>query len=402
MNKRPFNNVSAVNPHECCGCSACANSCPKNCIEMRNSKADWALYPTIGINCIQCGHCKSVCPALNKKPIAHAPLGVYAFKNSLEVRKTSSSGGVFFSLAKYILNINGVVCGAAFADNTGYKIKHIFIDNIDELHKLQGSKYIQSRTTGIYSKIKDFLNKNPQRFLLFSGTPCQVAGLKLFLKRSYNNLITVDLVCHGVGSEELFAKYIMENYTNFKGVAFRDKRVSQLCTNLYLYDIYNNFHVRDHKDPFEIAFHRSLMVRDSCMNCKYATLPRVADITIGDFWGLKKIENGKYAGFDDGLGVSLVLLNSSVGLNIFNLIKSDHHIDLLKINSKEFVKFNSFNQKRISKGNRELFFNSVRFKSFSESVNLAIRQSTGKKTTKHSQRHSFLNKLLVYLKFKHV
>lgn len=378
MRKRMINNITCVSTSECVGCGACADACPKNCIKICSSQNDFALHPIVGVNCIDCGHCKSVCPALNyskKLGTDKCYPKVYAFKNRLDIRLNSSSGGAFYSLAKEYLDNGGIVYGAAFADSSFNSVEHIAITEIADLQRLQGSKYIQSRTGQTYSEIKHLLSINPNTKILFSGTPCQVAALKSFLKNEYANLLTVDIVCHGVGSELLFSKYLMENFTHYKKIAFRDKHVSPSCTNIYLYDLYNNVKIVPHTSPFEIAFHRSLVTRLSCLNCKYATIPRVADISLGDFWGLTKIESGKFKYFYDNKGVSLVMVNSRKGEMIFEKIKKIPDIEVVKIENKDFVKYNSFGARRTPKGDRKSFYANIMNCSFLDAVSKSMNKN---------------------------
>ena len=190
--------------YECCGCGACVQRCPKHCIEFIKDKEGF-LYPKVDeTTCINCGLCEKVCPVINQNSI-RKPSDIYAASNTNEVIKAeSSSGGIFTILAETIINDGGVVFGARF--NEQYEVVHDFTDNILGLAAFRGSKYVQSKIGNSFSEAETFLKQN--RKVLFSGTPCQITGLKKFLRKEYSNLVTVDFVCHGVPSPEVWRKYL--------------------------------------------------------------------------------------------------------------------------------------------------------------------------------------------------
>lgn len=196
--------INIRNKHDCCGCSACVSRCPKQCINMCEDSKGF-LYPQVDKeSCIDCGICEKVCPMLNK-PEAKEPQHEYAVQNSNEkVRITSSSGGVFSSIATGVLNEGGVVFGAAFDEE--WKVCHIGIDTKEELSLLQGSKYVQSHIGDAFPRVEQLLKRGVK--VLFSGTPCQIAGLKRYLRKEYNNLFTVDVICHGVPSPKVWREYL--------------------------------------------------------------------------------------------------------------------------------------------------------------------------------------------------
>lgn len=191
---------------ECCGCNACAQRCPKSCITMREDSEGF-LYPEVDKEiCIDCGICEKVCPVMyqgNKRK----PLAVYAVKHkNNEIRLSSSSGGVFTALAESVIDEGGVVFGAKFDDN--WCVVHSYSETKEGLAAFRGSKYLQSRIGDSFKKVECFLKAN--RKVLFSGTPCQIAGLKRFLRKEYDNLLTVDFVCHGVPSPGVWREYLNE------------------------------------------------------------------------------------------------------------------------------------------------------------------------------------------------
>ncbi|MBO5852165.1 MAG: Coenzyme F420 hydrogenase/dehydrogenase, beta subunit C-terminal domain, partial [Clostridia bacterium] len=215
--------MQIVDKSLCSGCSACLHICPKNSISMEPDKNGF-LRPVIDeTKCTNCGLCKKTCPVLNKKEQQEKNVQAYAVINKDEgVRKDSSSGGVFTQIAKYVLSKNGVVFGALFDEN--FKVKHAYIESENDLIKLQKSKYVQSEIGVTYKEAKNFLDQG--RFVLFTGTPCQIGGLQAYLKKPYDNLITQDFICHGVPSPKVWKKYIdkKKKVGNIKEVSFKDKR----------------------------------------------------------------------------------------------------------------------------------------------------------------------------------
>lgn len=300
----------AENDSRCTGCTACAHICPAGAISMKYNQEGF-LYPFIDKSkCIHCDKCSSVCQIEGFNRFK-APTSCYAaWSNDEANRQRSASGAIFYELARDILSQKGLVCGAAFVDN--FEVKHIIIDNEHELYRLQGSKYIQSDLNDCFVKIKDYLIQG--RKVLFSGTGCQVAGLKKFLNKDYDNLITVDIVCHGVPSPGVFKDYLNElriKYGDFDRITFRDKK------NGWNWDFYFTIYRRDEmilrdvvgNDIFLTAFLRHYILRRSCHKCEFATTVRCSDITIADFWNIKRSR----ADLDDGKGTSLVLIHSPAG-----------------------------------------------------------------------------------------
>ena len=191
---------------DCCGCSACVQKCPKQCISLKED-CEGFLYPIVDKDiCIDCGLCEKVCPILYQGE-ERKPLKVFAAKNhDEEIRKQSSSGGIFTLLAEKIINEGGVVFGAKFDEN--WDVKHDYTETIEGLAAFRGSKYVQSRIEDNYRKAETFLKQG--RKVLFSGTPCQIAGLKRFFRKEYENLLTVDFICHGVPSPGVWRRYLQE------------------------------------------------------------------------------------------------------------------------------------------------------------------------------------------------
>ena len=301
---------------ECCGCEACFNACPVKCITMKSDEEGF-LYPHIDARaCIDCKKCESICPVINTKTIANELQEGYAAVNTkLTDRLISSSGGIFIAIASRILDEGGVVVGCAFSEDCK-KANHIIIKEKQQLKKLLGSKYLQSNIQNIYADVK-FQLKSCKK-VLFSGTPCQVAGLKSFLNKQYNNLICIDLICHGVPSPLLWSDNIeyIENKKSVKitNVNFRSKKYGGASSYGVLYQGDTKILYRSKKqDPYFQFFLRNLSLRPSCYACAFKGISRNSDITLGDFWGI----NDYAPHLEDGNGVSIVIIHSKAGKSVF-------------------------------------------------------------------------------------
>lgn len=314
------NTIEKINKNDCCGCSSCAQKCPKGAIIMQENEEGF-LYPVIDKEkCVNCGLCSKACPQLNNVKKEQFARKIYALYNKeKEIQLKSSSGGVFTEIANYVLNMNGVVCGAAFNDK--FKVRHIIIDSKKELYKLRKSKYVQSNINEVYKKIEDELKCN--KIVLFSGTPCQVYGLKCFLGKGYDNLITCDIVCHGVPSQKFFDKYLeyMSNKqkSRIKSYDFRAKDIPG-CEKIgkITFENNKNIYLKIGLDPYYSNFLEGNIFRESCYSCKYSNMNRIGDITIGDYIGV--LENQPEAYSQNG--TSICIVNSKKGESIFNEIKN--------------------------------------------------------------------------------
>lgn len=330
---------------DCCGCEACMQKCPVKCISMENDEEGF-LYPHIDKRlCISCGLCERICPVINQSE-ERRPLKVYAAKNPDEkIRMASSSGGIFTMLAEYVLKQGGVVFGARF--NEKWEVVHGYTDIMEGVAAFRGSKYVQSRIGNTYQQAESFLKQ--KRLVLFSGTPCQIAGLKKFLRKEYDNLLTVDVVCHGVPSPLVWRQYLEETIRP-KGVAGKNSVLSSLNTmpvitgisfrdkkngwKKYGFEIRHSASKADEntvlksgiykeevflyesldKNLFMQGFLKNLYLRPSCYACASRSGKSGSDITIADYWGI----NRYYPQFDDDRGVGLVLANTSLGKNIYS------------------------------------------------------------------------------------
>ncbi len=319
-----MNNINEVlaDKKDCVGCRACVNICPKSAILMREDDEGF-FYPTIDDEkCTNCGLCKKVCPSLNKSEIFKENTknpDCYAVIADDETRLVSSSGGAFTLIADEIFKMGGLVCGVAYV---GQKVQHIIINNKEDLYKLRGSKYLQSDTNSVYSQIKNLLQAG--KIVLFTGTPCQVAGLNTFLGKKYENLYTVDLICHGVPPQKVFDKYLEETLQEddkFEHTSFRDKKAgwgvyaTTTTTTITGKRYYGSPFA---EDIYLQAFIKNMCLRPSCGACAYTTSQREADITIGDFWAIERFDKK----LNDNKGTSVVLLNSKKGKEIFNKFKN--------------------------------------------------------------------------------
>ncbi len=308
---------------DCCGCNACYNACPKNLIEMKINEHGFA-YPVINESlCTKCGRCVAVCPIKNKSK-DNSPLRVIGAKNKCEnVRKTSSSGGTFFELAKRVVSKGGIVYGCAL--NEDMVAYHVSAEDEEGLKKFQSSKYVQSEIGDIYKQVRSNLNNG--REVLFSGTPCQVAGLKNYLGKEYENLLLIDLLCHGVPSPKLFKDYLEMLSKKYKGkpisVNFRQKQKG--WKRLYIEILFDNgkrYYEFNGYDRYMSLFLHNVSLRPACYECKFACEERQGDITLGDFWGIGK----KYPELDDDKGISLILLNTKKGEEAFGEIEQNFNI----------------------------------------------------------------------------
>lgn len=348
--------IQIKDKHNCCGCEACVQICPKHCISFKADDEGF-LYPIFEKeNCIDCGLCEKICPVINIREQVF-PRSVWAAQNLNEdIRKQSSSGGVASMFAEKVVNDGGVVFGALF--NEKWEVIHSYVENINELEAFRGSKYVQSRIGDSFINVKKFLKQN--RKVLFIGTPCQISGLKCFLRKDYTNLFTVDFICHGVPSPGVFKWYLQETLNKYdatqrsenkklftssvdvhsipkgeinlpKGleildISFRDKQEGwkKYCFTLSLAESF----VNSRKSPvllsdnvtnniFLKGFCSDLYLRPSCHQCPVRNFNSGSDLTIGDFWGQEYM----FPAFDNDTGVSCVICKTLKGEDFFNSIK---------------------------------------------------------------------------------
>ncbi|MDD5618424.1 MAG: Coenzyme F420 hydrogenase/dehydrogenase, beta subunit C-terminal domain, partial [Candidatus Omnitrophica bacterium] len=323
---------------KCTGCAACYNVCPVSAIKMVEDKEGF-LRPLIDKRiCAKCGLCVNICPEINTPAVERfkTPPAYAAWNLDKPTRINSSSGGIFSIFADYILEQGGVVFGAAFDENL--MVKHVPVFKKKDLPKLRGSKYVQSEISSSFKQIKEYLNEN--RKVLFSGTPCQVTALLSFLGKDYANLLTCDLICHGVSSPKVFNGYL--RYIDSKkgakiiSASFRDKYLGWDSFAMKL--IFENgkkYLAPYYNDKFLQGFFMDIYSRPSCGICQYAKIPRAGDITMGDFWGIGRKHKFEHDTFE---GISLVLINSRKGEDVFNLCQDRYF--KIKRELEEAVEYN--------------------------------------------------------------
>lgn len=308
----------------CTGCAACLNACPFEAIVFEPNAEGFGSPIIQESKCINCGKCRSVCPQIAKISCPTETKLVFAcWHIDKNIRRQSTSGGVFTALAENIIRQGGKVYGVAF---DGFpKVSHVCVDCIEDLRRFRGSKYVQSEIGQTLIAVKsDILNG---RRVLFSGTPCQVAGLYAFLGKRYEELLTtVDLVCHGVPSPKVFSDYVKwvesRNNASIDEYQFRSKDIGWYLHSTKI-KLSNGKRLIEHffKNPFFRGFLRNFFLRPSCHTCPYAGLNRPADITVADFWGYtSKRTDGRDR--DDDKGVSMVMLNTYVGAALFDSVKN--------------------------------------------------------------------------------
>lgn len=308
---------------KCTGCSACANVCPKKCIKMQPDEEGF-LYPVINDeNCSGCGICKSTCPIdLEIEYKSVLPLAYAAFSNDEKVRKESSSGGIFSEIAKLIIERAGVVYGAAYNDS--FDVYHLCVDNMNDLTRLRGAKYSESYLGSIFIEILGRLKQG--QYVLFSGTSCQIAGLKAFLRKDFANLVCLDFVCHGIPSPMAWKEYIkfqMKEDGQDKGpvaINLRSKNSGwsrYQYSNLFQYADRREYSRKSTESLFMKLFVGDYINRNSCSDCQFKGYNRASDITLGDFWGIWDVAPE----MDDNKGTSVVLIQSEKGKLIWNQIR---------------------------------------------------------------------------------
>lgn len=392
--------INIVDKKNCCGCSACVQKCPKQCISLVEDNEGF-LYPVVDNEiCIECGLCEKVCPILNPQDKI-LPLEVLAAKNLNESERiNSSSGGVFILLAREVINRGGVVFGAVFDEC--WEVHHVYAEKIEDVYPMMGSKYLQSRIEESYKDAESFLNSG--REVLFVGTPCQIAGLRSYLRnKNYANLLAVDFVCHGVPSPGVWRRYLAETYGEYDAkeqsrlqaaagkntvlyqslnakspigdIKFRDKTMSGWKKYRFVVRsksaskadensvLLSDIHM---VNPFMRGFLSNIYLRPSCYDCKCKNGVNHSDLTIADFWGIDIVEPD----FDDDKGVGLVLVNTEKGKDYFCLLGMEVHKSSLEI----VHQFNGVFSKSVKKHpRRSLFFSLISDKkTIEESVDICL------------------------------
>lgn len=349
--------IQITDKSKCCGCNACGDICPKDAITFKTDiEGFW--YPEVNMErCIDCGLCEKACPELHinelKKNDYERPVTIAAINKNMRVRWDSTSGGAFSALADVMYAQGGYVSGAVYNEN--FSVSNFISDNPEDLAKLRSSKYLQSYAEGLYKKVRDLLRKGEK--VLACGTPCQMAALRSFLRKDYDNLIIVDFICRGVNSPKVYRKYLDSLERRYEGkVVYVKAKSKELgwrnLTRKVVFDNGKVYYGVRMDDDFRRGYHTNVFCRPSCYVCQYKGFPRMADITIADYWGIEKVDKN----LDNNIGTSMILLNSKKGEAYFDLVK-----DKLEW---EYTKFESILQGNIAlrkpiepaKINREQFF----------------------------------------------
>lgn len=367
---------------DCCGCSACVSICPQQCIHIKEDNEGF-FYPEVDKNqCINCNLCQRSCPILNQSE-KRLPLNVYAAKHKDEqIRLASSSGGIFTLLAERIIDEDGVVFGARF--NNNWNVIHDYTETKKGLTAFRGSKYVQSYMGNCYQKVKFFLQQG--RKVMFTGTPCQIAGLKNYLRKDYDNLLTVDVVCHGVPSPKVWRIYLNEiarkggknsvlfhpisEKQEIKSINFRSKSTGW---KKYSFALTLSGATADEEkntvllssifteNPYMNAFLSNLNLRPSCYACPTKSGKSGSDITIADFWGIEEV----LPEFDDDKGISLILPYTEKGIYWLK----DLNCEFTKVDYQTAQKNNPSISTSVTKPiNRNFFFHQLERKKSIQSI----------------------------------
>lgn len=317
--------IDIKNKVNCTSCSACYNICPKNAISMKEDKEGFK-YPKIDKEkCVGCNLCSTVCPMLNQYinngEYFREPEIMAAWSRNENIRLDSTSGGIFSELAIKTINEGGYICGAVY--NKDWTVKHILTNNIEDLKSIRSSKYLQSNINLLYREIEDKLKEGKK--VLMCGSPCQIQGIHRYLRKDYENLILCDFICRGMNSPKIFVKYIRDLERKYKSkivnVKFKNKTYGwhNFSTKI---DFENgkSYIKSRYIDSYMIGYLQyNAFMRPSCYECKFKSLPRSADITLADFWGIENIDKS----LDNNKGTSLVLLNTKKGQELFKSLKNE-------------------------------------------------------------------------------
>lgn len=406
--------IQTTEKKDCCGCSACVQRCPKQCISLQEDNEGF-LYPKVDEDtCIHCGLCEKVCPIINQA-VKINPLKVLAVKNrNEEERMNSSSGGVFLPLAREVIAKGGVVFGAVYDEQ--WEVHHVYAEKIEDVYPMMGSKYLQSRIENTYRETEQFLKQG--REVMFVGSPCQIAGLRTFLRgKEYSNLLTVDFLCHGVPSPGVWRRYFAETYSEVSlkekcrlqaaagknsvlllslnatspigDIKFRDKRESGWKNFRFVVrqksalkaDKISVLSSDIHYDnPFMRGFLSDIYLRPSCYECKCKNGVNHSDLTIGDYWAARVTDQD----FDDDKGVGLVLVNTSKGKEYFDRLN-------MTVRKSDLDKANlcngGFNEHTHAHPKRALFFALIyQGKTIKDAVDICLKISLSSRVKNKTKR----------------
>lgn len=327
-----------TNSSLCCGCGACMNICVQSAIVLKENSEGFK-YPVINREkCIDCNVCRKICPANKRIENMNKP-DVFAARTKDKIKVlSSSSGGIFGEIAEECIKKGGAVYGVII--DTDFNVRHSCATSLEDAELFKGSKYVQSELGSVYKEVKEMLVSN--RYVVFSGTPCQVNGLKNYLGTEYDTLITVDFVCHGVPSPLVFKKYIELKQREFRSplreIKFRDKKTgwSKYCVTFSSSD--EETSEIFYENPYMYGFLHNIFLRESCYNCVYKGKFSQADLTLADYWGAE----GKLVDTNSDNGLSLVFVNTDKGQKWFDIIRSNidyekkYKEDVIKVHNKHY------------------------------------------------------------------
>lgn len=388
---------------DCCGCGACAAVCRCNAITMKSDEEGF-IYPVVDeALCVECGLCKKVCSFRTSEKQAVDSVYVATIKNEKEIMK-SASGGMFAAAAISILENQGVVFGAALTFEDGHpNPHHIMVDSVDKLWMLQGSKYVQSSIEDTYQQAEECLKKG--KTVLFSGTPCQISGLKGYLRKEYENLYTMDLICHGVPSNEFFDGYIQQINKKYHGKVtqykFRDKTRGwgmNTAIEIEINGKKKTVYKRARVESYFSLFLDCKTYRENCYTCPYAAPERIGDITIGDYWGVEKAhpELMDSSVFQEKKGISCLLVNNEKGNNLFQLMQKNLNFKK-SVFEKAAVKNGQLNSPSEKPAEREIIMDIYSSKGY-EGVERYFRKKYRKQIIVHTIYNRIPRKLRLKLK----
>lgn len=325
--------IELVDSDKCTGCAACASACPTHSITMKEDKEGF-LQPRIDKKtCIGCHKCQKTCPIINKESESKGETKAYAAINKDDsVRAKSSSGGIFHALAKWTIEQKGVVFGARFDEK--WEVMHDYCETLEGIIPFMGSKYVQSRIGDTYRQARNFLEQG--RWVLFSGTPCQLAGLRAFLGKQYERLIQVDLICHGVPSPSVWRSYLKDFVTDGEilSISFRDKEEGWLHFQNVTTTTTTTIREHQMENPFFRGFLKNVYLRKSCYDCQFRSYHRNSDLTIADYWGVNDLCPEMF----DDKGTSIVFTHTSLGERVLQGIEKEvRYVEQAK---EDAVKFN--------------------------------------------------------------
>lgn len=372
----------------CTGCTACQSSCPVEAIEMvKNAKG--FLYPEINQKiCIDCARCKNVCPILNQKNKKSLGKTYAGYTKDSLAHKKSSSGGIFAELAKWVLEQNGCVYGAAF--DHSMTLRHIRATSLNDLDSILGSKYVQSDLGHVFADVRADLKDD--QLVLFCGTSCQVAGLKSYLGHEYSNLLTADLICHGVPSPEMFQIYlsqvVSDKVTDYQ---FRNKdRGLKKQETLIVGETGELLRQPTQENKYYQGFLKNLYIRPSCHSCTFKGLNRVSDFTLGDYWAVREYDPD----LANDYGTSCIIVHSPKGEEILSRLQE--RLKIKPANLKNVTVWNDCYERSVGMNPEEpAFYELIRTVSFEEAVTQLYGETRQTRDTSKIQKlRSFISRII--------